>query len=85
MLINVGPTDEAIPVLLVNPADFTVDTTTGIVTLSPTLTLTVGNRIVGACEFDVPARFDTDDMKITITTTEIMSWPSIPVVETRDI
>jgi uncharacterized protein (TIGR02217 family) len=70
---------------MVNPTDFTVDTTTGIVTLSPAIAATVGALIAGACEFDVPARFDTDDMKITITTTEIMAWPSIPVVETRDI
>lgn len=66
-------------------SDFTVNTATGIVTLGPTLAATSGRTIAGACEFDVPARFDTDDMKITITTTEIMAWQTVPVVEIRDI
>jgi len=65
--------------------NFTVDTTTGIVTLSSTVAATTGHVIAGACEFDVPCRFDTDDMKITTTTTENFGWSSIPVVEIRDI
>ena len=70
--------------LPVSSGDFSVDTTTGIVTMSDTLAAG-GHTIAGAFEFDVPCRFDTDDMKISITTTEIMAWPSIPVVEIRDI
>lgn len=66
------------------PADFTVDTTTGIVTLSTAIRSTTGHQIAGACEFDVPVRFDTDDMKANITTTEIYAWESIPVVEIRE-
>lgn len=65
--------------------DFTVDTTTGIVTLGDTLKATTGHVIAGACEFDVPCRFDTDDQKVSITTPEILAWPGIPVVEIRDI
>lgn len=64
-------------------ADWTVDTTTGIVTLGATTTATTGHAITGHFEFDVPARFDTDDMKVSVTTTEIYSWSSIPVVEIR--
>lgn len=64
--------------------DFTVDTTTGIVTLGTTTRATTGRLITGSCEFDVPCRFDTDDMKISITTTEIYAWSSIPIVEIRD-
>jgi hypothetical protein len=30
-------------------------------------------------------RFDVDEMQATITTTEIYSWDSIPVVEIREI
>jgi uncharacterized protein (TIGR02217 family) len=64
---------------------FTVDPTTGIVTLTAPLSTTTGHTIAVACEFDVPVRFDTDDMKITTTTTEIYAWEAIPVVETREI
>jgi uncharacterized protein (TIGR02217 family) len=70
---------------MIESVDFTTDYTTGIVTLSDTIALVEGHNIAGAFEFDVPARFDTDDMKISITSTEIMAWPSIPVVEIRDI
>ena len=34
-------------------------------------------------EFDVPARFDTDQMELTIETYELGSWGQIPVVELR--
>ena len=34
-------------------------------------------------EFDLPARFDTDRMEITIETYELGSWGQIPVVELR--
>jgi uncharacterized protein (TIGR02217 family) len=68
-----------------NGADWTVDTTTGIVTLSDALAATTGQLIGGACEFDVPCRFDTDDAKITITTTENFAWGPIPILEIRDI
>jgi uncharacterized protein (TIGR02217 family) len=64
--------------------DYTVDTTTGIVTLGGTTAATTGRLITGSCEFDVPCRFDTDQLKLGITTTEIYSWASIPIVETRD-
>jgi uncharacterized protein (TIGR02217 family) len=66
-------------------SDYTVNTTTGIVTLGNTTKATTGHLITGYCEFDVPARFDTDDMKITVTTTEIFQWGPISVVETREI
>ncbi len=65
--------------------DFTVDTTTGIVTLGSTTAATTGHLITGSCEFDVPCRFDTDSMKVSITTTEIYAWSSISIVEIRDI
>lgn len=70
---------------MIESVDFTVDYTTGVVTLSNAIGFEAGHNIAGACEFDVPVRFDTDDMKLTITSVEIMAWPSIPVVEIRDI
>jgi uncharacterized protein (TIGR02217 family) len=72
---------------------WSVDTTTGIITI---LDSTIWSRpstgnpgaphqLGVATEFDVPARFDVDEMQATITTTEIYSWDSIPVVEIREI
>lgn len=43
----------------------------------------IGQTIEIACEFDVPVRFDTDDIKITHDDWELMSWPSIPLIELR--
>jgi uncharacterized protein (TIGR02217 family) len=68
-----------------SPTDWTCDYTTGIVTLSGAIAGTTGHTIAGCCEFDVPARFDTDDMKISTITTDNYSWQSIPVVEVREI
>lgn len=65
--------------------DYTYDTTTGIVTLGATTTALHAAVITGYCEFDVPCRFDTDDMKVTTTTTDNFSWGPIPIVETREI
>lgn len=65
--------------------DFTVDTTTGIVTLGTTTQHTTGHVITGSCEFDVPVRFDTDDLKINVTTLDILGWSTIPIVEVRDV
>jgi uncharacterized protein (TIGR02217 family) len=68
-----------------SPADWTCDYTTGIVSLSAAIAATTGHQIAGACEFDVPCRFDTDDMKISVQTVEIFGWQAIPIVEIRDI
>lgn len=56
-----------------------VNTETGIVN---TATLS-GQTIEVACEFDVPVRFDTDDIKIAHDDWELMSWPSIPLIELK--
>jgi uncharacterized protein (TIGR02217 family) len=65
--------------------DFTVDNTTGLITLGSAIALTTGHTIAVVCEFDVPCRFDVDDMKLTTTMVDNFSWQSIPVVETREI
>jgi uncharacterized protein (TIGR02217 family) len=65
--------------------DYSVDATTGIVTLGATLRATTGIVITGYCQFDVPCRFDTDDMKVNIRDVDNFEWQPIPVVETREI
>lgn len=68
---NVGAT--------VNPALYTVDTTTGIITfgVAPAYTPNV------TCQFDVPVRFDTDEMPLELTSVSYRDWPSIPIVGVR--
>ena len=60
---------------------WTVDTTTGIVTFS---SAPGGSVVITAdFEFDVPCRFDQDDMQLTMHTQELGSWPQIDIVELR--
>lgn len=66
-------------------SDFAASYTTGIVTLGVTLAGTTGHTISAFVDFDVPVRFDTDDLKITIADVENLAWGQIPLVEIRDI
>lgn len=64
---------------------YSVDTTTGIVSLNSAIYSTTGRHITGYCEFDCPVRFDTDEMKLNTQTTENFQWNPVPLVETREI
>lgn len=65
----------------VDPMDFTVDNNTGIITFdSPP---GGGVAITFACEFDVPVRFDTDELEINTQTFQAGLVPRIPIVEIR--
>lgn len=63
--------------------DYSVDITTGIVTLGASLRSVSGRQISASCEFDVPVRFDTDQMKPSLDDYDNASWGQIPVVELR--
>lgn len=67
--------------ILIDPADYTVDDDTGIVTfdVAPGNTLAVE----AACEFDVPVRFDTDLAELSLEAFEQESWDSIMLVEVK--
>ncbi len=56
-----------------------VNTDTGIINT----TGLIGQTIEIECEFDVPVRFDTDEIKIAHDDWELMSWPSIPLIELK--
>ena len=60
---------------------WSVDTTKGLVTFAAAPA--IGVLVTADFEFDLPARFDTDRMEITIETFELGSWGPIPVVELR--
>ncbi len=60
---------------------WTVNTATGVVHFTSGLT---GGEVISATfEFDVPVRFDTDQLEITHETYEIGGWLNIPIVELR--
>jgi uncharacterized protein (TIGR02217 family) len=61
--------------------NFTLDALTGIVTFQSVPAL--GAIITAGFEFDVPARFDTDQLKINLAHFDAGDIPDIPVVEIR--
>jgi uncharacterized protein (TIGR02217 family) len=60
---------------------WSVDTTTGLVTFGTPPALDV--EVTADFEFDVPVRFDTDHMAVTIETYQLHKWQQIPIVELR--
>ncbi|WP_413875441.1 TIGR02217 family protein [Albidovulum sp.] len=60
---------------------YTVDTETGLVSFaSPPA---VGERITAGFEFDVPVRFDTDRIQVSVASFQAGDVPQVPVVEVR--
>jgi uncharacterized protein (TIGR02217 family) len=64
-------------------ADFACDTGTGIVTFAPGSIPGVGAAITAGFQFDVPVRFDSDRIEISLDGFRHGSIPNIPVVEIR--
>jgi uncharacterized protein (TIGR02217 family) len=60
---------------------WSVDTTTGIVTFA--VPPVAGAVIRAGYEFDVPVRFDTDELPVTLDIERTGSIPSIPLIEVR--
>ena len=63
------------------PSGWTVDTTTGVVTFSAAPGS--GVAITAGFEFDVPVRFDTDALDVTLDLERLGSITSIPLLEIR--
>lgn len=60
---------------------FSVDAATGVVAFaSPPA---VGERITAGFEFDVPVRFDTDRIQVSVASFQAGDVPQVPVVEIR--
>lgn len=68
-------------VVQVLSTDYTIDTTTGIITFDPGSTPASMADIDVTCEFDVPVRFDTDTMSAAHDGFTTESWGSIPLIE----
>lgn len=84
------PVQGTLQAVLVNGAPktegthFDIDYTTGILTFRAGNIPTTGQAIVITyIEFDVPARFDTDDLDVKQDFWEVESWDTIPIVEVR--
>ena len=61
----------------------TVDPTTGLLTFAPEHIPAEGAVITAGFEFDVPVRFDTDKLEVSLQGFTHGAIPSIPIVEVR--
>jgi uncharacterized protein (TIGR02217 family) len=64
-------------------ADFTLDGATGIVTFLPGRIPAAGAAVTAGFEFDVPVRFDTDRLDISLAAFTAGEAPSVPIIEIR--
>lgn len=62
---------------------FIVDPTTGLVTFLPGHVPANGASVAAGFEFDVPARFDTDKLEISLAGFKAGQIPNIPILEVR--
>ena len=69
--------------VVVNPSNYTLDDTTGTIVFDGGSEPGVGLAVTVTGEFDVPVRFDTDQMSVSHDGFQIESWTSIPLVEIR--
>jgi uncharacterized protein (TIGR02217 family) len=63
--------------------DFSLDLVTGLVTFLPGHIPVTGSSITAGFEFDVPVRFDTDKLEISLAGFQAGAIPHIPLVEIR--
>ena len=61
-----------------------MNTATGVITLGGSLVALLAKPVEAQCEFDVPARFETDALGLTLRTHDLGEWSDIPVVEIRE-
>jgi uncharacterized protein (TIGR02217 family) len=62
-------------------AAFSCDVTTGMLTFAPGHVPPAGAAVTAGFEFDVPVRFDTDELEIDLSAFEAGAMPSVPLVE----
>jgi uncharacterized protein (TIGR02217 family) len=65
------------------PSSFVVDPATGMVTILAGHIPAAGQAVTAGFEFDVPARFDSDKLEISLQGFRHGAIPNIPVVEVR--
>ena len=65
----------------VAPGGFALDPATGLVALAPGHVPPPGAAVTAGFEFDVPVRFDTDDLTVDLAAFEAGEVPRIPLIE----
>ena len=70
-------------VLQFEGADYTLDTSTGLVTFLPGHIPASGQNVTAGFEFDVAVRFDSDQLKINMSRFHAGEIPDIPIIEIR--
>lgn len=73
----------AVDGLALDPGDYAVDHTTGVVTIAPGAVPAPGAIVTTGYEFDIPVRFDTDRIEISLAAFKAGSVPSVPLLEIR--
>jgi len=73
----------AIDGLALDPGDYAVDHATGLVTITPGSTPASDAVVTAGYEFDIPVRFDTDRIEISLAAFKAGSVPSVPLVEIK--
>jgi len=68
--------------VLVDPADYTLDDTTGIITFDPGSVPASGSVVTVTCQFHVPMRFDTDHLPLVLENYLAQS-ADVPLVELK--
>jgi len=63
--------------------NFTLDAAAGIITFTAGHVPAAGQQVTAGFEFDVPVRFDTDQIRINLTAFSAGDIPDIPIVEVR--
>jgi len=61
---------------------FTIDVDTGVIDF--TVAPTTGQSLGIICEFDVPVRFDIDELTMRAERDDVFSFPRIPLLEVRE-
>ncbi|MEQ8480011.1 MAG: DUF2460 domain-containing protein [Hoeflea sp.] len=78
-----GSVQVAIDGVALEPGDFTVDAQAGLVTIASALAPAPGVPVTAGYEFDIPVRFDTDRIEISLAAFRAGSVPVVPLVEVR--
>ena len=60
-----------------------MDETTGLIAFLPGAIPPAGQQVTAGFEFDVPARFDTDQIRINLASFAAGDIPDIPILEVR--
>jgi uncharacterized protein (TIGR02217 family) len=66
---------------VVQTSGFTIDTTTGLISFA--VAPVSGTAITADFQFDVPVRFDTDQMAVSLEQYNLGQWSGIPIIEIR--